>query len=1344
MKRGPAPPIKNGEYFSFLCINVSYYSTKAGVPIIRLFGATAEGISVCVEIDDFKPYFYADCEANYQYHEELNSSLLSMNRNLPSDRRCVLQFYETLKTPFYEYQPEGHRKFSYIEFASIDYLKQARSLFEAGHIVKDTPVVTYESKTPYVLRFMVDHKIGGCMWIQIGKWRECPDMRVTSQYKLVASKWAVMPEPDRQELGDIRILHFDLEASKQGGRGFVNAEYDPVTQIGCTVTSTKYGIMKRCVFSLGTLSILPHEVEGIAMGTNRQGVLLGLRDLIREYDVDIFSGYNIDSFDWPYLYQWAKTLLIDGEFMDFSRDLDKPAYIKKKKFNSRGTGTRVDLEMGCVGRCNIDTMKVIKTLVKLRSYGLGNVAQLELGHSKVEMPYYLIPEYQNGTDEQRAHLAYYCWMDAHLCHELWEKRQILVMCVQQARVCKIPIDWLYSRGQQIRGDSQLLRRCQLRNFIIPTGVKKGEKPDGAKVLDPIRGFHTDPVVTLDLQSLYPTIIRFYNICYSTVKALKWLKANLKPTQYNVPPGADYGFVDETVLAGILPEAETDLAAFRQQAKAMLKAAKTLDDKVLYNKLQEAIKLVMNSLYGYTYADSLPDGRLTAAVTGWGREILGDIKTCVESTFPGSEVIYGDSVTPDTAILIRSGRFIRYVRIDDIPRSSEWYWSPLDGKEYATPELGIEVWTRDGVFTPLKRLIRHYSQKNIYRILTHTGCVQVTEDHSLVTDKGDKVSPLQVKVGDRLLHSTFPKNPFTYYDVNSVLYNCPYAMGLFYGDGSCGTYDGKSTWAINNTNTEFLKRARRELNLHYMEMEFPTYDTLESSGVYKLCMTGENVRFIVKIWRKMFYTSQKEKKIPDELFHAPDEIIDLFMQGYYDADGDKDPHGYRRFDNKGQIGAAGLTYLSAKRGYKYSLNTRKDKLDIYRITTTKKSQRKDPWAIKKIEFFGHSDDYVYDLETNDHHFVAGVGNIVVHNTDSVFVKFKGATDDEAWDLGQRAAEICTTMLNNIRTSVGKSSLHLLQREKKFNPFVLVSKKRYGGAKQMSPNDPITQAECGMETVRRDNALFASEPLAKCLQMILMEGDHKGERCVAYIHEQIRDLFAGRVDISKLIISKNLSKDKYKDKQPHVEVAKKMRERNGDGPVTGDRVKFVMTARVKGTINADAAEDPIYAMENRLPLDYDYYIENQMMKPLLRIMHLILDPTNPEKKLPKNEKDLKNLKAYKILFTGEHMRYRNQHVVQRTTGISSFFVTQNRCLSCRAQCGTAALCKSCNVGEIRQTLQQDLGALQERQAQCLETCRACVKDPNATNIPCANNDCDNFYRRIKVVVDIEDVVGKLNRF
>jgi DNA polymerase delta subunit 1 len=798
-----------------------------------------------------------------------------------------------------------------------------------------------------------------------------------------------------------------LEATKQGGRGFVNAQYDPVTQIGCTVTSTKYGIMKRCVFSLGTLSILPHDVEGIAMGINRQGVMLGLPKLIREYDVDIMSGYNIDGFDWPYLYQWAKTLMIDGEFMDFSRDLDRPAYIKKKKFNSRGTGTRVDLEMGCVGRCNIDTMKVIKSLVKLRSYGLGNVAQLELGHSKVEMPYHLIPEYQNGTDDQRAHLAYYCWMDAHLCHDLWEKRQILVMCVQQARVCKIPLDWLYSRGQQIRGDSQLLRRCQLRNFIIPTGVKKGEKPDGAKVLDPVKGFHTDPVVTLDLQSLYPTIIRFYNICYSTVKALKWLKANLKPSQYNVPPGADYGFVDETVLAGILPEAETDLAAFRQQAKAMLKAAKTLDDKVLYNKLQEAIKLVMNSLYGYTYADSLPDGRLTAAVTAWGREILESLKKLVESTFPGSEVIYGD-------------------------------------------------------------------------------------------------------------------------------------------------------------------------------------------------------------------------------------------------------------------------------------------------------------------------------------------------TDSIFVKFKGATEAEAWDLGQKAAELCTTMLNESRTRAGKDPLHLLQREKLFGVIVLVSKKRYAGSVKMTPKDSFAQKESGMETVRRDNALFASEPLAKCLQLILMEGDHKGERCVAYIHEQIRDLFAGRVDISKLIISKNLSKDDYAGKQPHVEVAKKMKERNGDGPVTGDRVKFVMVARVKGTINADAAEDPIYAMENRLPLDYDYYIENQMMKPLLRIMHLILDPTNPEKKLPKNEKDLKNLKAYKILFTGEHMRYRNQHVVQRTTGISSFFVTQNRCLSCRAQCGSAALCKSCDIGKIRQTLQQDLVALQERQAQCLETCRACVKDPNATNIPCANNDCDNFYRRIKVVVDIEDVVGKLNRF
>jgi hypothetical protein len=54
----------------------------------------------------------------------------------------------------------------------------------------------------------------------------------------------------------------------------------------------------------------------------------------------------------------------------------------------------------------------------------------------------------------------------------------------------------------------------------------------------------------------------------------------------------------------------------------------------------------------------------------------------------------------------------------------------------------------------------------------------------------------------------------------------------------------------------------------------------------------------------------------------------------------------------------------------------------------KVQRKDPIAIKKIIELPHpgEDVYVYDLETDNHHFGVGPGALIVHNTDSLFVQF----------------------------------------------------------------------------------------------------------------------------------------------------------------------------------------------------------------------------------------------------------------------------------------------------------------------------------------------------------------------
>ncbi|MEX0595968.1 MAG: hypothetical protein WD512_05650, partial [Candidatus Paceibacterota bacterium] len=157
----------------------------------------------------------------------------------------------------------------------------------------------------------------------------------------------------------------------------------------------------------------------------------------------------------------------------------------------------------------------------------------------------------------------------------------------------------------------------------------------------------------------------------------------------------------------------------------------------------------------------------------------------------------------------------------------------------------------------------------------------------------------------------------------------------------------------------------------------------SSGVYKLVVGGAVKDFVLN-WRSKLYCNRKHKRVPKEILNSSVETKEEFMKGYYAADGDKDKNGYYRFDNKGKIGAAGLYYLCNCLGKNVSINTRADKPNIFRMTCTKETQSKDANKIKKMYKLDdlYDDEYVYDLETENHHFSAGIGRMVGHNTDSV--------------------------------------------------------------------------------------------------------------------------------------------------------------------------------------------------------------------------------------------------------------------------------------------------------------------------------------------------------------------------
>ncbi|KFD71153.1 hypothetical protein M514_05004 [Trichuris suis] len=347
-------------------------------------------------------------------------------------------------------------------------------------------------------------------------------------------------------------------------------------------------------------------------------------------------------------------------------------------------------------------------------------------------------------------------------------------------------------------------------------------------------------------------------------------------------------------------------------------------------------------------------------------------------------------------------------------------------------------------------------------------------------------------------------------------------------------------------------------------------------------------------------------------------------------------------------------------------------------------------------------------------------VIYGDTDSVMVDFGVASLPEAMDLGKEAAKFVSAKFPDpIR----------LEFEKVYFPFLLISKKRYAGLYFTKP-DVYDKMDCkGIETVRRDNCPLVANVLSTCLEKILI--DRNPNEAVEYTKQVISDLLCNRVDISQLIISKELTKtDKeYSAKQAHVELAARMRKRDaGSAPQLGDRVPYVIVAASKGTAAYLKAEDPIYVLENNIPIDTQYYLENQLSKPLLRIFDPILGE-----------------KAESILLRGEHTRTKTL-VHSKVGGLMAFTRKKETCLGCKVVLpGKGATCEHCkeNESEIYQREISQLNYLENKFTRLWVQCQRCQGSLHEEVI-CTSRDCPIFYMRTKARMDLQDQWNLIKRF
>lgn len=239
--------------------------------------------------------------------------------------------------------------------------------------------------------------------------------------------------------------------------------------------------------------------------------------------------------------------------------------------------------------------------------------------------------------------------------------------------------------------------------------------------------------------------------------------------------------------------------------------------------------------------------------------------------------------------------------------------------------------------------------------------------------------------------------------------------------------------------------------------------------------------------------------------------------------------------------------------------------------------------------------------------------------------------------------------------------------------------------------------------------------------------------SYVKDTISDLLQNKIDMAKLVITKALAKADYTAKQAHVELAERMKKRDaGSAPTLGDRVAYVIIKGSAGAKNFERSEDPIYVLENNVPIDTKYYLDNQLAKPLGRIFEPILGETKA-----------------KSLLTGDHTRSITV-AAPSIGGLMKFAKKTQTCMGCKKPLvkkeeSGGAVCSDCapRVGELYQKTLSKVSDLEVRFGRLWTQCQRCQGSMHCEVI-CSSKDCPIFYMRMKAKKDVEDAGKELVRF
>lgn len=1092
---------------------------------IRIFGVMENGQHVMVKVNDYKPNFYIKIDATRGRTKEkiikdIRKKAFYATSHLSKDRfgsrDCQLMTEVVKRTLDDKYY--GGTKFSFLKVSfHTDFIRKrlANSLKKEGYMV-------VEDHIPPLLRFFHERNIEPFNWIKFtngdDQTHECEcDYEFTASYKNI--------DPlDKGSFAPFKIAAFDLECtSADGSFPMASNPKDEIIQIGVTVY--RNGDPLNTTSPLKYISCLgdTDEIDGaiVECAETERDMLINFINFMKKLRPDVWTGYNINGFDFKYL--WERLILhkLRNQFHGVGWLKKYRIELFEKKLESMAYGDQTYFYCIIPGQISCDLMTYIKREKKYTSYKLDYVANKLLGLNKHDITPAQIFEYHKKDSAHRKIIAEYCIQDCLLCNQLMEKLLVMINCGQLANVCTVPILFIFYRGQGIKGMSVYSRKT-MELGMLTVNTSRGDEDggggyQGATVLNAKVGIYMEPIGINDFSALYPSCAISHNISRDTF---------IDPIDYSKFEGEDYieikidncsshRFIKcknpidgDPTGRGVLPQVCMYLLAARKSVKMLMKKESNPFVILLLDARQLAFKVTCNSMYGLTgFGNStLYKSEVAESITSTGRDLLIMARDVGCELIPGTEAIYGDSVTGETPILLMDRLTGKQIieAIEDIAENEAWVQYRTTDQSYKEQNRCYNkvVWSGNG-WSGVNRIIRHMTNKKIYRITTRSGWVDVTEDHSLLNEFGVKITPRQCTIGTRLLHG-YPSN----------LNNVNMSIG-----GNSIVEEARQFYRIKSIepdDSRYMFRVDRSIALH---------------------LSPPN----------------------------PNEIIN-------------------------------------------------------------------------IEDLGYSTNYVYDLETESGMFQAGVGQIIVHNTDSVFYKFPVNKYDSP--EVQRQQTITYSKMVEKEVDSRLPYPHSFEFEKVYHPFILFKKKRYTGPLYECAEKYSYIDKKGLPTKRCDYALIMTTIYGETLNTILLE--HDIDKSINKMKSLVKDMLMGKMDDSLFITSKSLKSNyKFRERILQAVLADKMKERDpGSAPKNGDRVPFVFVKRSDVEVAqilrkrnlkkreedemrmsefgdeikyrskdtklpaSELVEHPDYVKKHKLKLDYLYYLDSQIKKPMNQLLGIIM--------------------------------------------------------------------------------------------------------------------------------------------